>query len=128
VIAVPQPRLRDERLAWLAVRDELARSERRTPSGILTGLFGGRRRAKSRDQVISMRARARSGSAEKPGGSVLSGDIDIPPSTSKYMMRYSLAVDEVAGRLSREERVELRRTGRVPDWFLPAVRSAARKI
>jgi hypothetical protein len=44
------------------------------------------------------------------------------------MVRSSLAVDEVAARLTDAERTTLRATGRVPDWFLDEVKATARHI
>jgi len=60
------------------------------------------------------------------GGSGL-GDVDVVPS-STYMIRSSLAVEEVSRRLSEGERDRLRATGEVPDWFLPEVTAVARHI
>jgi hypothetical protein len=118
------PRLRDERLAWLAVHDDLERIVRRSPSGRLTTLFGGRRRARAREQVVSLRMRhnARSVSSDRA-----LGDISLPPGSSKLMVKFSLAVHDVSQRLSADERATLRRTGEVPAWFLGAVRAAAKK-
>jgi hypothetical protein len=37
------------------------------------------------------------------------------------MASYSLAVDTIAGRLSKDEEVALRESGALPDWFFDAV-------
>jgi hypothetical protein len=37
-----------------------------------------------------------------------------------------VACDTVAGRLSTEEKAQLRSTGLLPDWFIPAVLTAAK--
>jgi hypothetical protein len=44
------------------------------------------------------------------------------------MRRWSVAVHEVAQRLDAGEREVLRSTGRVPDWFLDAVRRRYRQL
>ena len=41
---------------------------------------------------------------------------------------WSFAVHDVAQRLDAEERRVLRTTGRVPDWFLDAVRKRYRQL
>jgi hypothetical protein len=111
--------LRDERLAWLAVRDELARAERRRIRSRISAFLGGRSLSSARERIATPRGRRHSDQRL--------GDVDVPPS-STYMVRSSLAVDEVSRRLSEEERTALRATGRVPDWFLPEVKAAARHI
>jgi hypothetical protein len=111
--------LRDERLAWLAVRDELARTERRRIRSRISAFLGGRSLSSARERIAGPRGRRRADQRL--------GDVDVPPS-STYMVRSSLAVDEVSRRLSDEERMALRATGRVPDWFIPEVRATARHI
>jgi len=88
--AVTPPRLRDERLCWLAVRAELQRlvRRRRMLDTLLTGGFAPKLTREWESQRLS---------------------------------RYAVAVDRVVPRLSAAEREDLRRTGRVPDWFLAAV-------
>lgn len=44
------------------------------------------------------------------------------------MMRYSIAVEEQAKRLTQPERVVLRTTGQLPRWFVDTVIAEARKI
>jgi hypothetical protein len=92
------PKVRDERLAWLAVRDELARRSRRGPFTFLRRVFGNL----------------------APTGTGLGTDVTVP-SRNRRMRRYSFAVHDVAQRLDAREREALRTTGRVPDWFLDAV-------
>src|SRR5262245_15487566 len=116
---VVSARLRDERLAWLAVRDELVRTERRRIRSRIAAFLGGRNLAAARERIAGPRGRARREQAV--------GDVEVPLS-STYMVRSSLAVEEVAGRLSEQERATLRATGQVPDWFLGAVKATARHI
>lgn len=119
------PRPRDEHLAWLAVRDELVRSTRRSVRGILRTVLGGRNRAATRGALTNMQVRSSARSISSTGPDL--GDIFVKPS-SPEMIRYSLAVHEQAAKLTEPERQVLRATGRVPDWFLTAVRTAARKM
>lgn len=89
-------KVRDERLAWLAVRDQLnRRSRRRSVLGRLLGNL-------------------------TPTGTGFGTDL-TRGSVKSRMMRYSFAVEDVAQRLSPQERQVLRATGEVPDWFLDAV-------
>ena len=112
-------RLRDEQLAWLAVRDELRNHERRRITSRI-GAFLDRRNLRMARERITGSAGGRSGASGL-------GDVDVAPSSS-YMVRASLAVNEVSRRLSDEERATLRATGQVPDWFRPEVTSVARHI
>jgi hypothetical protein len=48
--------------------------------------------------------------------------------TSRRIASYGFAVYDVAQELSVAERQELRRTGAVPDWFLPAVHRRRREL
>lgn len=120
------PRMRDETLAWLAVKDQLERRSNRTFLSIVTRVFGGRSRAAARDAISSMRVRTTS----RPGMVAPKFDHEnlIPKLVSPHMVRYSLVVDELAKKLTAAERVELRSKGEVPDWFLPAVYKAAKKV
>jgi hypothetical protein len=99
-----EPQLTDERLAWLAVRDELARKARR--GGLLGRLLAGvsgRRHVITRDgKVIDTGNRSQAQLSDKMGD-------------------YAFAVDDVAQRLSTPERRTLRSTGAVPPWFLDHV-------
>ncbi len=120
------PRMRDETLAWLAVHDELQRRSNRTFTAVVVRIFGGRSRAASREAVTGMRVRSSSRTGLEPK----SPDFEnlIPKSVSPHMVRYSLAVEEQAQKLTEPERVRLRTDGSVPDWFLPAVYASAKKI
>jgi hypothetical protein len=112
-------RLRDEQLAWLAVRDGLMRHDRRRIASRIGTFLDRRNRRAARDRVTG----GRPGQREDSG----LGDIDVVPS-SRYMIRSSLAVEEVSHRLSDADRDRLRATGEVPDWFLPEVTAVARHI
>lgn len=89
-------KLRDERLAWLAVRDELNRRADRGPKARVMRLLGGL---------------PRGAMARDVGGDRRKG----------VLMRYSLAVHDTAQLLSPDERRVLRESGQVPPWFLDAV-------
>jgi hypothetical protein len=97
------PKLRDERLAWLAVRDELSRRSRSRLATFFAFIGAGGVR------LGGIRGRTR-----------LAGELHDERITGK-MMRYSVAVDRVSRRLSRDERLHLRDTGRVPAWFMERV-------
>jgi hypothetical protein len=112
-------RLRDEQLAWLAVRDGLLRHDRRRITSRIGTFLDRRNRRAARERV----AGGRPGQRERSG----LGDVEVVPS-STYMIRSSLAVEEVSHRLSEGERERLRATGEVPDWFLPEVAAVARHI
>ena len=112
-------RLRDEQLAWLAVRDGLLRHDRRRITSRVSAFLDRRNRRAARERVTGRRSGQRDDSGL--------GDVTVPPS-STYMIRSSLAVDEVSRRLSDSERARLRATGEVPDWFLPEVTAIARHI
>lgn len=97
------PKLRDERLAWLAVRDELSRRSRSCFATLFAFLGAGGMRIGG--------IRGRTGIASELHNERITG----------RMMRYSVAVDRVSRRLSQDERVHLRETGRVPAWFVERV-------
>jgi len=119
------PRLRDERLAWLAVRNDLDKIIRHSFMGRIRILIGGRRRSRAREQTISLRL----GHAQRPTRPDRTmGDVDLPPLANKQMVKYSIAVHDVSSRMSAEERAVLRATGKVPPWFLDAVRAEAKKV
>jgi hypothetical protein len=99
------PKVRDERLAWLAVRDELARYSRSRPMTFVMRIMGNM-------------APTRRGFGTDATEVVTTG----------RMHRWSFAVHDVAQRLDAEERRVLRTTGRVPDWFLDAVRKRYREL
>jgi hypothetical protein len=93
----------DERLAWLAVRDHLSRKARR--GSVLARWLGvDRRRALMR----------RDGTIVDSGGAV-------NEMVSGRLRDYALAVDDVAQRLTAEERQVLRETGALPGWFIVEV-------
>jgi hypothetical protein len=112
---VSTPRLRDEALAWQAVQPQLLRASRRGIGGILLTLIG---------------SAGGGNSWNYRGGKVTtysSGDINRQIGKGR-MVRYSIAVDEQAKKLTETERVVLRTTGQVPPWFLSTVIAEARKI
>ena len=94
-------RFTDERLAWLAVRDQLSRKAGR--ARLLSRLLGGRGARYRKDGVLL-----------DSGGR----DNEI---IGEKMRDYALAVDDVAQRLTSDERRILRATGKVPEWFLDDV-------
>lgn len=100
------PKLRDERLAWLAVRDQLRRAAGRSPLAIVANVL---------DHLRPGR-----GLSAAPSGSEVR--------TNSRMRRYAVAVDLVSTRLNGDERHTLRETGAVPPWFLAAVRAEAQKV
>jgi len=103
------PKLRDERLCWLAVEDKLERRAKRG-TGLLIGFSGMRRR---RGRIAT-------------GG--LAAQDTARGFTSAKMRKFAVAVDTVATRLSAPERETLRATGAVPEWFLADVLTEARKV
>jgi hypothetical protein len=88
------PKLTDDRLCWLAVRDHV---EKKTSK---VGLFG---------WMSAMGARR--------GGGRMSGDMRREK-MSDEKMDYAIAVDEAAQQLTVTEKDHLRATGEVPGWFL----------
>jgi hypothetical protein len=98
--------LTDERLAWLAVRDDLNKQLRGSFGLALLGFFadGGFRRG------------VRSCGSSR--GGMISGRMAV----------YAEAVDDLAGELSAEERRTLRTTRQVPAWFLPRVQERAKEL
>jgi hypothetical protein len=124
---MPVPRLRDERLAWLAIQGDLDRLAHRGPMARLRALTGDRRRRRPPDDGSIVTLKMRPGAKANPREPNL-GDIKLPRGSSKAMAKYSVAVYEVTTRLSPAERETLRNTGQVPDWFLDAVRAQAKKV
>ena len=104
-MSAPTPKLRDERLCWLAVEDKLQRRSERG-KGFLIGL-------------MSVRRRRRSG--------FIAQDTSRDFASAK-MRKYAVAVDAVATRLGAQEREVLRATGEVPEWFVGAVVAEARTV
>ena len=99
------PRVNDDRLCWLAVRDRLgSRARRLGPFGLL-GILAGRSRGATR----------------------LGGDLRREAASDR-MSDYAIAVDRASGRLSAQERAHLRATGELPPWFLDAVEQRAAEL
>jgi hypothetical protein len=94
------PKVRDERLAWLAVRDRLARRSQRL--GVMGWVA-----------MVSTFGFAKHGTRQVP---------------ANRMKAYSVAVDRAAEFLTPEERAVLRSAGTVPTWFLPEVERLARAV
>ena len=111
-------RLRDEQLAWLAVQDGLRRHDRGRITSRIGAFLDRRSLRMARERITGLRS-------DRAGGNL--GDVELRPS-SPFMVRSSLAVNEVSQRLSDQERSTLRTTGQLPDWFLPEVTSVARDI
>jgi hypothetical protein len=103
------PNVRVERLCWLAVRDRLARRGRLSP---LLAVF----------RVGSLAWLPLQGRAAGPDADWLGVD-----PVAGRLRSFAFAVYDVAQQLSAVEREELRRTGQVPDWFLPAVSRRRRR-
>lgn len=91
------PHVTDERLCWLAVRDELGQKARKR------GVFG----------WLSLLA---AGGRNGRNGARMAGDMRREASSGK-MQHYAFAVDEAATALGPDERKHLRSTGEVPGWF-----------
>jgi hypothetical protein len=102
--------LTDQRLAFLAVRPALEKRSRPAWSKVLGLVTGSGRTHVWRDGMPVY------------GGSV-AGDVQ-----SDRMQSYVLAADIVAQRLSEAERIELRKDGALPPWFLPAVEEAYQSV
>lgn len=96
------PQLNDDRLCWLAMRDHIDKHSRKL------GFWG----------VLS--AFAGAGGASRGGGARgaagLGGDMRRESMSGKKL-DYALAVDAASEQLTHEERLHLRATGEVPDWF-----------
>jgi len=103
-VNAPTPKLRDERLCWLAVEDKLHRRAKRG-TAFLIGFSNGARR-----------------------GASLSNQNVARGFASAKLRKYAIAVDSVSNRLNPQEREVLRATGQVPEWFLAAVLVEARKV
>jgi hypothetical protein len=94
------PKLSDDRLYWLAVRDQLNRRAHRGPLMVLAYIAGRRRRYiganPQEEELVS------SAVGQQAGQELVNGK----------MRAYSLVVYEVSERLSPEERQTLRTTDR----------------
>ncbi len=95
------PSLTDERLAWLAVRDELRKRSRRSLGQLLWRLGGA---MPSSSNVMSITSN-------------VSEPVVVREQRSSRMIRYSIVVDDMVRHLSDEERVILRADGAVPAWL-----------
>jgi hypothetical protein len=107
------PNLTDERLAWLAVRDELQRRSSRGFGQFLLRLGGAMPGVQGNGMSITSRVSAPTGAREQ---------------RNARMVRYGIAVDDLSRRLSPDERTTLREHGTVPDWFLPLVIEYAKTV
>jgi hypothetical protein len=90
-----EDQLTDERLCWLAVRDQLRDHSERKSSGGLFALMPLGRAARIREKADEM------------------------------MHEYAFAVDDASRQLKPEERQVLRQTGQVPGWFMSDVQRRA---
>ena len=99
------PAVNDDRLCWLAVRDQIDRKARKL------GLFG---------WLTVTGSGGRSGAAL--GGGLRN------ERRADSLADYAFAVDALANTLSTEERTHLHATGEVPAWFLPEVERQAAEI
>lgn len=115
-VVVTVPKLRDDRLCWLAVRDQLHRRARRNPVMFLAYVVG------RHPRYIGTNA-AGERLVSNAFGQGASQDI-----ARGKMQRYAIAAYEVSARLNPDERQALRATGQVPTWFLPAVLDQAKTI
>jgi hypothetical protein len=104
---VAEVSLQDERLAWLAIRDELRETCTQLPGLRLIRIFGGLNR--SHTSHLARRA--------------LSEDL-----AELQMTKYALAADDLVRRFTHEERQLLRETGRVPEWYFSTVLAEAKSI
>jgi hypothetical protein len=96
------PNATDERLAWLAMRDYV--SKRSRPS-VLMRLLGAGHTFSDADY----------------GGRVPAPRSEAHDMASIKAQNYAFAVDDAARELTPQERVVLRSTGHVPDWFIARV-------
>jgi hypothetical protein len=103
--------LTDERLAWLAVRDDLSRLARRG------SLIHRVRDALGARQTLVRR-----------DGTVLDTGSSSRRHTSAKMSAYAVAVDEMTQELTADDRRVLRTTGALPEWFLPKVKARYAQI
>jgi hypothetical protein len=110
------PQVNDDRLCWLAVREQLNRRAGRPGlRGWFAALAGGSMRGTTGSRRLGT------------GASQLGGDVRRE-ARSDAMADFAFAVDEAAGDLSAEERRHLRATGEVPEWFLGEVERRAAAI
>jgi hypothetical protein len=98
------PKLNDDRLCWLAMRDHIDKHSRKLGFwgwiAKLAGASGGGR-----------------GIGGGAGGAVRAGADMAREFVSDKKIAYALAVDAASEQLTHEERLHLRATGHVPGWF-----------
>ena len=104
------PNVRIGRLCWLAIRDQLARRGRKNP--LLTVFRVGSL------AWVPLRGRVAGPDTDWLGADPVSG----------RMRSFAFAVYDVSRQLSAAERQELRRTGKVPDWFVRTVYRRRREL
>jgi hypothetical protein len=114
----PEHDVTDERLAFLAARASLARRANPWWMSLVRIIEVGGPRG------------TRGMSASPSRGGFSTGYTSRRTLTSEYvghrMAYYVVACDDLAGKLSAEERRALRATGELPEWFLPAVEGHVR--
>jgi hypothetical protein len=101
------PNLQDERLAWLAVRDDLrARAIRTRGTGLMRFVRGIGRSTDGYRTVQGVR-----------------NDL-----IETKMTKYALAAEALIEKFTVEEVFMLRAVGRVPEWYLDAIVDESRRI
>ncbi|PBC77798.1 hypothetical protein BX265_2555 [Streptomyces sp. TLI_235] len=108
------PNVTDERLCWLAVREELRKKAHKV------GLFGWI------TALVAGAVGGRSGTAARTAAGT-AGDMRRDEASGR-MADYAFAVDDAAGTLGADERRHLRATGEVPAWFLADVERRVAEI
>ncbi|MEY9849733.1 hypothetical protein ABH940_006845 [Streptacidiphilus sp. BW17] len=102
------PKLNDDRLCWLAIRDHIDKHSRKLGFwgwlSTLAGASGGGR-----------------GVGGGAGGAVRMGGDMRRESMSDKKLDYAVAVDAASEQLTHQERPHLRATGQIPDWFVDDV-------
>ncbi|MEV0732569.1 hypothetical protein [Polymorphospora sp. NPDC050346] len=109
-------RLTDERLAWLAVRAEVARRSKRR------GILGWIDALTHRDSLQNLAY-----SGPDSGRVTVVSDDERHERMNDTMADYAGAVDEVARRMTQEQRRMLRATGAVPAGFMDEVEKERRR-
>jgi hypothetical protein len=101
------PNMQDERIAWLAVREQL-REASTTARGLRLMRF--------------VRGISRSPSGYETVESVRDDIIE------RQMIKYAIAADKLVAKFTIEERFMLRATGQVPAWYLGAILDEAKRV
>lgn len=101
------PNIVDERLAWLAVRDELRDESRRARGAGLMRIVRGLNRSPS--------AAATAEAAR----------VDL---VERKMIKFAIVADELVAEFTDRERFMLRATGQVPDWYIDTVKRQAKRV